>query len=75
MSVKNKFVRGSGILLPISSLPSDYGIGTFGGQAFRFIDFLKDAGQKYWQVLPIGPTSYGDSPFSPFPLLRETRIL
>lgn len=66
MPVKNKFVRGSGILLPISSLPSDYGIGTFGGQAFRFIDFLKDAGQKYWQVLPIGPTSYGDSPYQSF---------
>lgn len=58
--------RGAGILLPISSLPSDYGIGTLGAEAFRFIDFLKSAGQKYWQVLPVGPTSYGDSPYQSF---------
>nr|WP_319488165.1 4-alpha-glucanotransferase [uncultured Caproiciproducens sp.] len=66
MPVKNQLVRGSGILLPISSLPSNYGIGTFGRQAFQFINFLKEAGQKYWQVLPIGPTSYGDSPYQSF---------
>ena len=58
--------RSSGILLPISSLPSDYGIGTFGNQAFQFIDFLKNARQKYWQILPIGPTSFGDSPYQSF---------
>ena len=55
--------RESGILLHISSLPTDYGIGTLGRDAYRFIDFLKAAGQRYWQVLPIGPTSYGDSPY------------
>lgn len=58
--------RGAGILLPVSSLPSDYGIGTFGAEAFHFIDFLMEAGQKYWQVLPIGPTSFGDSPYQSF---------
>ena len=55
--------RESGILLHISSLPTQYGIGTLGKEAYRFIDFLKAAGQRYWQVLPIGPTSYGDSPY------------
>lgn len=55
--------RGSGILLHISSLPSNYGIGTFGKEAKRFVDYLKLAGQSYWQILPINPTSYGDSPY------------
>lgn len=55
--------RESGILLPVSSLPSSYGIGTFGDDAYKWIDFLKESGQKYWQVLPLGPTSYGDSPY------------
>ena len=55
--------RESGILLHISSLPTKYGIGTLGKEAFAFIDFLKQAGQTYWQILPIGPTSYGDSPY------------
>lgn len=50
-------------MLSISSLPSSYGIGTFGDAAFRFIDLLADLKQKYWQVLPMGPTSIGDSPF------------
>jgi 4-alpha-glucanotransferase len=58
--------RSSGILMPISSLPSKYGIGTFGREAYNFIDFLHAAGQKYWQLLPIGPVSYGDSPYSSF---------
>jgi len=58
--------RASGILMPISALPSDYGIGTLGKCAYQFIDFLNAAGQKYWQLLPIGPTSYGDSPYSSF---------
>ncbi|XOQ49097.1 MAG: 4-alpha-glucanotransferase [Eubacteriales bacterium] len=58
--------RSSGILLPVSSLPSDYGIGAFGSEAFRFIDFLKSARQKYWQILPLGPTSIGDSPYQSF---------
>lgn len=58
--------RSSGILMPMSSLPSRHGIGTMGQCAYDFIDFLKAAGQKYWQLLPMGPTSYGDSPYSSF---------
>ena len=58
--------RGAGILLPVSSLPSNYGIGTFGKEAYDFVDLLAKAKQKYWQVLPIGPTSYGDSPYQSF---------
>lgn len=58
--------RGAGVLLPVSSLPSPYGIGSFGREAYAFVDFLKAAGQRYWQVLPLGPTSYGDSPYQSF---------
>jgi len=59
-------MRESGILLPISSLASNYGIGCFSKDAFEFIDFLKGAGQRYWQILPLGPTGYGDSPYQSF---------
>ena len=55
--------RSSGILMPVFSLPSKYGIGSLGKEAFSFVDFLKSAGQTYWQILPVGPTSYGDSPY------------
>lgn len=58
--------RGAGLLMPISSLPSPYGIGTLGKEAYKFVDYLKKAGQSYWQVLPVGPTSYGDSPYQSF---------
>ena len=58
--------RCSGILMHISSLPSPYGIGTLGRAAYDFADFLHAAGQKYWQLLPLGPTSYGDSPYQSF---------
>lgn len=58
--------RGSGILMHISSLPGKYGIGTFGKSAYEFCDFLEKAGQKYWQILPLGQTSYGDSPYQSF---------
>ncbi len=58
--------RSSGILLPIFSLPGKYGIGCLGKNAYDFVDFLKEAGQKYWQILPLGPTSYGDSPYQSF---------
>ena len=51
--------RAAGILMPISSLPSDYGIGCFSKSAYEFVDWLKEAGQTYWQILPLGPTSYG----------------
>ena len=55
--------RACGVLLPISSLPSPYGIGTFSKEAYEFVDNLSKAGQCYWQILPLGPTSYGDSPY------------
>ena len=58
--------RSSGILLHLSSLPSPHGIGTMGQAARDFVDFLARAGQKYWQILPICPTSYGDSPYQSF---------
>ena len=58
--------RSSGILLPISSLPSPYGIGTLGKEARDFVDFLSKAKQRWWQILPVGPTSYGDSPYQSF---------
>ncbi len=58
--------RSSGVLMPIFSLPSPYGIGTLGQAAYDFADFLHAAGQKYWQLLPLGPTSYGDSPYQSF---------
>ena len=58
--------RCSGVLLPIFSLPSPYGIGTLGKAAYDWIDFLHEAGQQLWQVLPIGPTSFGDSPYQSF---------
>lgn len=60
------FTRGAGILLPVASLPSDYGIGTLGNAAYNFVDLLVDLRQKYWQVLPLGPTSFGDSPYQSF---------
>ncbi len=59
-------MRASGILLPVSSIPSEYGIGTFSKQAYAFIDSLAQAGQTYWQILPLGPTGYGDSPYQSF---------
>lgn len=59
-------MRASGILMPIFSLASPYGIGTFGKAAYEFIDFLKEAGQTYWQILPLGPTGFGDSPYQSF---------
>ena len=60
------FERSSGILMHISSLPSEYGIGDFGKKAYEFVDFLKKSEQKLWQVLPMGPTGYGDSPYQSF---------
>lgn len=59
-------MRASGILLPIFSLPGKYGIGGFTKEAYAFVDFLKSAGQKMWQILPLGPTGYGDSPYQSF---------
>ena len=58
--------RASGLLLPVTSLPSVYGIGDFGYQAFQFADFLAKSGQSYWQILPLNPTAplYDNSPFN-----------
>lgn len=64
--MKTTLKRGAGILMPVFSLPSPYGIGTFGKCAYEFADRLERARQSYWQVLPLGPTSYGDSPYQSF---------
>lgn len=58
--------RSSGVLLHVSSLPNTQGIGTFGQSAYEFVDFLVKSGQSYWQILPLGTTSYGDSPYQSF---------
>ncbi len=73
--------RVAGILLHPTSLPGKYGIGTIGQEAFNFVDFLQHSGQKLWQVFPLGPTGYGDSPYQSFsafagnPLLIDLEIL
>ncbi len=59
-------MRKSGILLPVASLPSAYGIGCFSKEAYEFVDRLQESGQSYWQILPMGPTGYGDSPYQSF---------
>lgn len=59
-------MRKQGVLMPVTSIPSQYGIGTFGKESYRFVDFLEKAGQKLWQILPLGPTGYGDSPYQSF---------
>ena len=64
--MKTMLKRGAGVLMPIFSLPSPYGIGTFGRAAYEFIDQLKHGRQTYWQVLPMGPTCYGDSPYQSY---------
>ena len=58
--------RSSGILLHPTSLPGRFGIGDLGGEGYRFVDWLASAGQAYWQIMPLGPTGYGDSPYSSF---------
>ncbi len=76
-----RFPRSSGILLHPTSLPSRFGIGDLGAEAYRFADFLAGAGQRLWQVLPLGPTGYGDSPYQCFsafagnPLLVSLELL
>jgi 4-alpha-glucanotransferase len=61
-----KLPRSSGILLHPTSLPGRYGIGSLGEAAYRFVDFLAESGQSWWQVMPLGPTGYGDSPYQSF---------
>ena len=70
-----RFDRSAGILLHPTSLPSEYGIGNLGPDAYRFIDFLGAAGQKLWQVLPLGPTGYGDSPYQCFSAFAGNPLL
>lgn len=59
-------MRASGVLMPVSALPGDYGIGSFGRKAYDFVDFLARCKQRYWQILPLTTTSYGDSPYQSF---------
>lgn len=79
--MKKKMLRNSGILMHISSLPGKYGIGTFGKEALSYVDFLAEAGQKIWQILPLGHTGYGDSPYQCYsafagnPLFVDTELL
>jgi 4-alpha-glucanotransferase len=70
-----KFGRASGVLLHPTSLAGDFGIGDFGDEAFKFIDFLRDARQAYWQMLPLGPTGYGDSPYQCFSAFAGNTLL
>jgi len=60
------YKRSAGILLHPTSLPGKFGIGDLGVNAYKFIDFMKESGQKLWQVFPLGPTGYGDSPYQSF---------
>lgn len=68
-------MRACGILCHISSLPSPYGIGTLGKEAYRFVDFLRRAGQSYWQILPVGPTGFGDSPYQSYSAFAGNPLL
>ncbi len=70
-----KFERSAGILLHPTSLPGNYGIGDLGEDAFKFVDFLKEAGQTLWQVFPLGPTGYGDSPYQCFSAFAGNPLL
>src|SRR6267142_3368243 len=69
------FPRASGILLHPTSLPGRFGIGDLGDQAYRFADFLVDSGQSLWQVLPLGPTGYGDSPYACYSAFAGNTLL
>src|SRR6476620_3488036 len=70
-----KFPRSSGVLLHPTSLPGPFGIGDLGPEAFRFAKFLVDAGQSLWQVLPLGPTGYGDSPYACYSAFAGNTLL
>ena len=59
-------MRSAGILLPVTALPGGYGVGTLGAAARQFLDFLQAGGQRVWQLLPLGPTGFGDSPYQCF---------
>ena len=70
-----KFERSSGVLLHPTSLPGSFGIGDLGPQAHRWIDFLSRSGCGLWQVLPLGPTGYGDSPYASFSTFAGNPLL
>src|SRR3979409_1355613 len=69
------FPRASGILLHPTSLPGRFGIGDLGDEAYRFADFLAASGQGLWQVLPLGPTGYGDSPYACYSAFAGNTLL
>jgi 4-alpha-glucanotransferase len=70
-----QFPRASGILLHPTSLPGEFGIGDLGPNAYAFVDVLAEAKQKYWQILPLGPTGYGDSPYGSFSAFAGNTLL
>src|SRR5438445_122667 len=70
-----RFPRASGILLHPTSLPGRFGIGDLGDEAYRFADFLDAGGQSLWQVLPLGPTGYGDSPYAGYSAFAGNALL
>src|SRR5512137_1488261 len=70
-----KFPRRSGVILHPTSLPGRFGIGDLGDEPYRFVDFLKAAGQYYWQVLPLSPTGFGDSPYQGLSALAGNPML
>src|ERR1700719_5090568 len=74
-SPKQRSLRSSGVLLHPTSLPGPYGVGDLGPEALRFADFLSAAGQTLWQVLPLGPTGFGDSPYQCFSALAGNPML
>ncbi|MDQ4075601.1 MAG: 4-alpha-glucanotransferase, partial [Chloroflexota bacterium] len=70
-----KLTRSSGVLLHPTSLPGRYGIGDLGEAAYRFVDFLEESGQRWWQIMPLGPTGYGDSPYQSFSAFAGNPLL
>src|SRR5882757_6521459 len=69
------FSRASGILLHPTSLPGPFGIGDLGDEAYKFVDFLAASGQTYWQILPLGPTGMGNSPYSAYSAFAGNPLL
>src|SRR3989304_9666092 len=69
------FPRAGGILLHVPALPGPFGIGALGPQAYRFADFLAGAGQRLWQILPVGPTGYGNSPYQSLSVFAGNQLL
>src|SRR5687768_17883793 len=74
-TITMNFPRASGILLHPTSLPGDFGIGDVGPKAYEFVDALAEAKQTYWQILPLGPTGYGDSPYQCFSAFAGNTLL